>query len=74
MKIAFESQLLLSKNRTGIGWCADNLIKEIAADPEFECQCDYFTVRQPDERIKRVNIYEKYGAAMNPCKWFHNVL
>lgn len=73
MKIAFESQLLLDENRTGIGWCADNLVKEIARDPEFECLCDYFAMGQTEERLKRVNVYEKYGAAMNPCQWFNGV-
>lgn len=74
MKVAFESQLFLKGNKTGIGWCADNLIKEIAKDPEYQCVCDFFSVRQPEERINRVREYEKYGVKMNPCKWFHNML
>lgn len=74
MKVAFEAQLFLKGNKTGIGWCADNLIKEIAKDQDYRCECDYFTVRQPKERIARVEYYEAFGVRMNPCKWFHNML
>lgn len=74
MKIAFESQLFLKGDKTGIGWCADNLIKELVKDPDYQCVCDFFTVRQPKERTDRVKVYEAHGAVMNPCKWFHNML
>ena len=29
MKIGFEAQLLLDRHKTGIGWCADNLIRSL---------------------------------------------
>lgn len=74
MKIAFESQLFLGGNKTGIGWCADNIIRELSADGAYQCQCDYFTLRQPGERTDRVEAYKALGVRMNPCKWFHNVL
>ena len=31
MKIGFEAQLLLDRHKTGIGWCAVNLIQNLAA-------------------------------------------
>lgn len=34
-KIAFEAQLLLKGNKTGIGWCADNLIRGLLKEPSM---------------------------------------
>lgn len=73
MKIGFDAQLFLSGNKTGIGWCADNILKELSKDKEFECICDYFTSRHKHSE-NNVKFYEKYGAKMNPCNWFHSVI
>lgn len=74
MKIAFESQLFLGGNKTGIGWCADNIVKELAADPEYQCQCDYMAYHQEEGQRYPVHEYEEYGVKMNPCKWFHPLI
>lgn len=72
MKIAFDAQLFLKGNKTGIAWCADNIIKELAKVPEYDCQCDFFSLGRTKEQIENVKVYEKLGVKLNPCKWFHS--
>ncbi|WP_270816618.1 glycosyltransferase family 4 protein [Hungatella effluvii] len=67
MKIAFDSQLFLKGNKTGIAWCADNIVKKMSKRQDTETVCDYF-VKNCEEDEKNVRIYQKYGASMNPCK------
>lgn len=74
MKIAFDSQLFLKGNKTGIAWCADNVIREMAKLPEYECQCDFFALGHDEKQIDNVRVYEKLGVKLNPCKWFNNVI
>ncbi len=74
MKVAFEAQLFLKGNKTGIAWCADNLIRELAKDKQIEWQCDYFMLGYGQEEEEKVRVYEKYGVKMQACRWFHNVL
>ena len=73
MKIAFESQLFLKGNKTGIPWFADNIIKELAQMPDCECQCDFFSAGCDREQLKEVEKYKEFGISMNSCRWFHNV-
>ena len=46
MKIAFESQLLMEEEKTGIGWVADGILRELIKQwPEAELQLNYFKLR-----------------------------
>lgn len=74
MKVVFEAQLFLKGNKTGIAWCADNLIRELAKDRQIEWQCDYFMLGYGQEEEDKVRAYEKCGVKMQACWWFHNVL
>mgnify|MGYP005749023871 CR=1 FL=1 len=74
MKIAFDAQLFLKGNKTGIAWCADNVIKELAKKPDYECECDFFALGHDEKQIDNLKIYEKLGVKLNPCKWFNNVI
>ena len=50
MKIAFESQLLMEEERTGIGWVADGILREIRKQrPEDTMQLNYFKLRNLSE-------------------------
>ena len=69
MKIAFESQLLLKGNRTGIPWCAHNLIKGIAQDSDFSCQMNYFTKGVDKEKLEHLKEYENLGISKNECSF-----
>lgn len=72
MRIAFESQLFLKGNKTGIAWCADNVIKKLAL--KETCECNYFSLHYSEDAVDSVKKYEKYGVKMNNCSWFHDVL
>lgn len=74
MNIAFEVQLFLKGNKTGIAWCADNLIREIAKRKDCTCQFDYFTLGYKKEQEARLKEYQEYSIKNNACRWFHNVL
>lgn len=68
MKIAFESQLLLKGNKTGIGWCADNLIRGLAEVPGYECQLNFFSKGVEQKKLEELDVYRKKGIRLNPNK------
>ena len=70
MKIAFESQLLLNGNKTGIAWCADNLIRGIAKSTDYECQLNYFSKGCDEEKLAAMREYQAVGATLKPCGFF----
>lgn len=72
MKIAFESQLFLKGEKTGIAWSADNIIKELAF--KESCQCNYFSFGYRTDQQSKVKKYEKYGVKGCNCAWFHDIL
>lgn len=65
MKVAFESQLLLKGNKTGIGWCADNLIRGLAKEPDVECQMNYFSKGVEPEKLDSLKEYADLGIKLN---------
>lgn len=73
MKIAFESQLLLKGNKTGIAWCADNLIRGMLESSDYECQLNYFSKGCEDEDLAAMEEYRTIGAVLKPCKLFKSV-
>lgn len=66
-KIAFEAQLLLKGNKTGIGWCADNLIRGLLKEPEYDCQLNYFPKACEEDKLLVMEEYRNDGATLNPC-------
>lgn len=70
MKIAFESQLLLKGNKTGIAWCADNLINGILKDKEIESELNYFSKGCDAEKLEEMEGYRSAGAKLNACAFF----
>ncbi len=73
MKIAFDGQLLLDKEKTGIAWNAHNLILELAKLPENECILQCFTCRG-DRQMQRLDPYRKAGCRVECCSWFSHEL
>ncbi len=67
VKVAFDGQLFLKGNKTGIGWCADNLVKGIAETEQYECQLNYFSRGYSEEELKLLNEYENCGIRLNSC-------
>lgn len=73
IKIAFDGQLFLKGNKTGIAWCADNLIKNIAQTEDYECQLNYFSKGYSEEKIQLLDVYKRLGVHLHGCKWFNDV-
>lgn len=72
-KVAFESQLFLKGNKTGIAWCADNLIKNLAQIGGYEYQLNYFSRGYSKEVLEIFDEYKEYGIVLRQCEWFHDV-
>lgn len=74
MRVSFDAQMLLETKKTGIGWCADNIVRELALDEDKRLQADYFSLRRSEKEIQNVEQYEKLGVKINSCTWFDKVL
>lgn len=76
MKTAFEAQLLLDENKTGIGWLAHNVassMKNMASDNEYTM--NFFLLSKKRKRHeKAIDEYKKMGFKINSCKWFNYVI
>ncbi len=74
MKIAFDGQLFMGGNKTGIAWSAHNLILELAKYPENECVIQCFPLHHSNDKLKNLQVYEKAGCRVESCRWFHYAL
>lgn len=72
MKIAFDGQLFLKGNKTGIAWNAHNLILELAKYPENECVIQCFTLGYSAKQLRRLEEYKRMGCRVDCCRWFRN--
>lgn len=72
MKLAFDGQLLLRGNKTGIAWNAHNLILELAKYPENECAIQCFAYRCTEAQLHRLDVYRRAGCTVECCTWFKN--
>lgn len=73
MKISFDAQLLMKGEKTGIAWCAENILQRM---PQYQNDYDlnYFTLGYGEEQLYCVDKYHKLGYQINRCHWFHDVL
>lgn len=73
VKIAFEAQLFIKGNRTGIARCADNLIKSLSYTDEYKCQLNYFSGGCSRDNLKNLEEYRGYDVDFRECRWFRAV-
>lgn len=73
MKIAFDVQLLMKGNITGIGWCAENILQNIQGN-QNEITLNCFTLGYKKEQYQNVEKYISSGYRIEKCTWFHDVL
>lgn len=73
MKVVFDGQLFLKGNKTGIAWCADNLIKELSRIPELDCRLNVFERGYSEEKLRILEEYRERGVALEECRWFNDV-
>ncbi len=75
MKIAFDAQLLFEKQKTGIGWTADYVIKNIIKEcNNNEYYLNYFGLYKGKNKTRKIREYKELGYKVNKCSWFHNVV
>lgn len=74
MKIAFDAQLLMKGEKTGIGWCAENILKKMPQYYKHDYQLDCFTLGYSTKQLENVEKYSQLGYQINKCTWFYDVL
>ena len=74
MRIAFDGQLFLKGNKTGIAWNAHNLILELSRYPENECVIQCFSRGASREQLSQLDEYVEAGCRIERCTWFSQVL
>ncbi|MDE7311931.1 MAG: glycosyltransferase family 4 protein [Eubacterium sp.] len=67
MKIAFDAQLFLGGDKTGIAWNAHNLIKELLKDTEHEYTLQCMKGRHAASQLYRLSEYQKAGGRIEYC-------
>lgn len=74
LKIAFDAQLLFEKQKTGIGWTAENILKNIIEADNNEYVLNYFSLHHRREKNKIISDYKSLGYKSEQCFWLHNVV
>lgn len=70
MKIAFEGQIFLDENKTGIAWNAHNLILELAKYPENQCMIQCFSGGYGKQQMCRLEEYQSAGCRIEYSRRF----
>ncbi|MCJ7856674.1 glycosyltransferase family 4 protein [Lachnospiraceae bacterium NSJ-143] len=76
MKIAFESQLLLDENKTGIGWLAYNTIysmKRLRSDNSYSMNF-FLLSKKKEKHLRLIESYKNEGFNTKCCNWFNYVI
>lgn len=74
MKIAFDAQLLFEKQKTGIGWTTDYIVRNLIHEYDNEYYLNYFSIRNNREKDELIQKYNESGCKVNKCNWFHNAI
>lgn len=74
MKISFDVQLLLKGEKTGIGWCAENILHNLKLDTKNTYQLNCFTLGYKKQKIINVDKYVEMGYKIKKCSWFNDVI
>lgn len=70
MRIAFYCQLLLKGNKTGIGWCANNIISTLTQEYDEEFYVHYFSKGVSETDIQKLKVFSGERVQETPCCWF----
>ena len=74
MKIAFDAQLLFEKQKTGIGWTVEHLLKNMELKNDNEYSLNYFSLHHRKEKREIMKEFHRLGYRLNSCGWIHNVI
>ncbi len=70
MKIAFDGQLFLAAEKTGIAWNAHHLLMELLKHPEHEYILQCFKGKRTVRQMRGLEEYALAGCRIECCKWF----
>lgn len=75
MKIAFDSQILFERQKTGIGRNSEAIISNYIQLDIDDIVLNYFRVLEENKREEIIDHYlSNHKVSINKCKWFHSVL
>ena len=73
MKIAFDAQLLFEKQKTGIGFTVENLLKNMELDKEDEFNLNYFSLRNGQDKERVIKDYVNKGYKKSTCLFYYRL-
>lgn len=68
-KVSFDVQMLVKVNKTGIGWCVQNLLMNLPHMDGVSYQLNYFSLGTNDEQLKSIEHYKSFGYQIKKCNW-----
>lgn len=74
MKVAFDAQLLLKGEKTGIGWCAENILVRMPQYSENNYELNCFILGYNSKQLENIQKYSCLGYHIKKCRWFHDVV
>lgn len=74
MKIAFDGQFFLKGNKTGVAWCAENVMLGVGRRKDVEKQINFFGLGYNEEQKAEAEKYRDEGYKIECCSWFHDVI
>lgn len=70
MNIAFDASPLIGDNISGVGWCEANLTDALMRlHPENRYRFEYFTLRSPEEKVRRMQQFVHADTALHPARF-----
>ena len=70
MNIAFDASPLIGDNISGVGWCEANLTDALTRlHPEMNYRFEYFTLRSPEEKVRRMQPFVRDNTALHPARF-----
>lgn len=68
MRIELDGQLFAEKGKTGIGFVAHQLLRNLPKFSGDEKVLDYFAKGLEQEQLSNIEAYAAYGYGLNPCQ------
>lgn len=70
MNIAFDASPLTGDLISGVGWCEAYLTEALARlHPEEQYRFEYFTLRSPEEKIRRMQPFVQENTPLHPARF-----
>lgn len=74
MKIAFDGQLFLKGQKTGISWLAHNVLVNLSHDALNTYELNCFTLGYSEDSIAAIDQYGESGYEIHKVSWFHDIV